>query len=706
MDTSYEGIKAVTTPAFQMSGIYYIEASYAVHGIAKVGLIYDTKRKREIVDDFEFILDTDDDVVSYRINVSEESPVRFKVRLTEEAEEGDYILLTQVHVISSELTYIFRIFCMAAFFLFLDLLLWGYFRHYRKWKTTQKIIFMTLGVIAFLIGIPFYRKGLPDVPASDVVFHLNRIRGICEGLLSGQFPVRIQPGWMGGYGYASSVFYGDIFLYFPAVIYMAGFALQDAYKCYVVIVNFATVFVSFYAFRKMSKNDIAATAASILYTGSIGRLYILCYEAMIGGYSAMIFYPLIIAGFYLIFTEDEQSGEYKKNWMLLTLGFTGLLLTHMISCLMAGLYAVLCCVVMIKKVFRKNTFLELIKAVGVAFLLNLWFLVPFVQYMLFEKLSITSDLGQTMKITDYASYLSSFTHSGKDIYSLFMDTNSIGYALLGVLLLYIVLIPVQGKDKLTEYSRIIFGFAVFSVLVCMNFFPVIKIAQISNVFVKYFSTIQYQYRFISLAIALVSCLGVIFFSMEIFNRKICFMIVGLLCCITLYQDFCYFETLDSEIYLEDVKKLSYSIGYGEYLPVVTNKINLTKEIEYDEALQIHDIERRYLTFDISAVNPTEQEQQILLPVLYYSGYKAFDSQDKVELETFQGDNGRVAVSVPAGYNSIFHMAYYEPWFWRVSEIVSLVTLLFILYYIFKGKEYSSIWKLKKLQTKHSENTAG
>lgn len=675
-----------------------------MQGIVKAGLIYDAKRKKEIVDDFEFSLDSDNDVVSYRTSISEEFPVRFKLRLTGDAIEGDYIQLLQVRVISSELTYILRIFCMAVFFLFLDVLLWGYNKYYRKWNPKQKMIFMVLTIVAFILGIPLYRNGLPR--EVDLTFHIYRIKGLCNGLLAGQFPVRIQPGWLDGYGYAASVFYGDIFLYFPAILHMLGLSLQDAYKCYMEAVHIATVCISFYAFKRISKNDIAAAAACILYAGSARRMHLAYNTATVGGISAMMFYPLILAGFYLLFTEDEQSREYKKLWIMLTLGFTGLLMTHMISCLMIGTYTVLGCLIMIKRVFRKNTFIELVKAAGMAVLLCLWFLVPFLQYMLSEKLNINTSLGQPSVITDYSVKLSSYTDAGKNFYGFFMDYSSIGYALVCVLFIYLITIPLQKKGKLTYYVRVVMGFTLFSLWVCTKLFPVVGIAKISNLFVKYFSTIQSQDRFISVATCFVCCLAALFLAQEDWEKKTVSVIAGLLCCITLYQDFHYFEKVEAEvIYQDDLEELSHSVGNGEYLPIITNTGNLTKEIEKDEALQIHDIEREYLTFDISVTNPTEQEQQILLPVLYYSGYKAHDSQGKAELETTMGDNGRVAVSVPVDYSGTFHMAYYEPWYWRASEIVSLVTLLLILYYIFKGKEHTSIWKLKKLQTLHSENTA-
>ncbi len=706
LDTSFEGIKAVVTPAFQVKkGIYYIEASYAVQGSVKVGLIYDAKRKNEIVGDYEPHLNPRDGNLSYRFRIYEDSPIRFKMRLTGDAVEGDYVQMMQVHIFSSELTYIYRIFCLAVVLLFLNLLIWGYYRVYRKWSAESKIIFLVLGIMAFLMGIPYYRNGLQS--GADLPFHLYRIRGLCNGLLAGQFPVRIQPGWLNGYGYASSIFYGDIFLYFPAILHMAGFTLQDSYKCYMVAVNIATVCTSFYSFRKISKNDIAAMTAGVLYVGSMRRLSVAYSTVAVGCYSAMMFHPLVMAGFYLIFTEDEQSKEYKNLWVLLTLGFTGLLMTHMISCLMVGGYAVLCCLLMIKKVFRKNTLIELLKAAGAAVLLNLWFLIPFIQYMMSEKLHINVGLSQSSEITDYASEMSGYMIHGKNLYGLFMDSNSIGYALICVLLLYIVTMPLQKKGKLTKYSRVFFGCTLFSLWVCTKLFPVVGLVKISNIFVKYFSTIQHQDRFISVATCFICCLGALLLGMEGWNRKDVYAIAGLLCCITLFQDFHYFETVEAEnVYLDgDFEGITSEVGNGEYIPVMHTG-NPTEEIEKDEALQIQDVQRNYLTFDITVTNPTEQEQQIFLPVLYYSGYKAYDIQGKAELKTFQGDNGRVAVSVPADYKGTFHMAYYVPWYWRVSEVISLVALLFILYYIFKGKEHTCVWKLKRLQIKRSENTAG
>ncbi len=684
MDPSYTDKRAVVTPEIQLkAGIYYFEATYAEHGIAKAGLVYGRGAGTDLVDDDEFTVNPDEGSLFYRVRMRDDSAVRFKLRLTGDAVEGDYVQLLQVRVIPTKLTYIYPLFCLAFFLVFLNFLVWFYFNYFTAWNPERKTVFLVLTFTAFFVGLPMYRSGLSEPPNMDLVFHLQRIEGLYRGLLAGQFPVKIQPEWLNGYGYASSVFYGDIFLYFPAVLRIVGFTLQDAYKCYSEVVHIANVFISFYAFKKIAKNDVAAMVGSVLYVGSTANLSLLYTTTMMGNCGAAVFYPLVIAGFFLVFTEDTSSQEYKRIWILLTVGFTGLLMTHILSCLIVGAYSVLVCLIMIKRVFRKNTFLELVKAVGASILLNLWFLVPFINYMFTEKLRINTELGRS--VGNSASYerLVPFMANGggRSIYNLFLNPDyHIDLAILFVILFYVVTIPLQKKDKMTGYSRVFLAFTVLAFWVCTDLFPIVRIAKIHTIFLKYFTTIQYQHRFFGIATAIAACFCAVCFSMKLLEQKSMYMIAGLLCCFVLYQDFSYFETVMTEsVYLDyidlEIGQGNFEMGRAEYLPAVTDMDCLTKNVEYDESLQVDDIKREYLTFDVSVTNPTKQEQDILLPVVYYSGYRSFDVESKEALKTAQGDNGRVAVTVPANYSGTLHMAFHEPWYWRAAELVSLLTLL-------------------------------
>lgn len=705
LDVSYTDAKAVVTPAFQLSrGIYYIEADYARHGIVKAGLVYAIPRNgNELVEQDEIELNPDKQQIAYRVKIHDDSYIRFKLRLTGDAVDGDYIQLLHVRIIASKLSYAYQIFCMAVLLIFIDLLLWGYVRYYCKWSAEHKIVFIVLAATSFMIGLPLYRGGLSN--GSDLTFHLSRLEGLYRSLQAAkvQFPVRIQSGWLDGYGYAVSVFYGDIFLYFPALLRMIGFTLEEAYKAYLIIVNVATVFLSFYAFRRMSGNDFSAVAGSVLYAGCAQRVALM-YTAVLGAASGMTFYPLIAAGFYLLFTEDVESEAYKRIWILLTAGFTGILMTHMISCLMIGLYVVLLCIVMIRKVLRRNTLRELLKAVGAVVLLNLWYIVPFVQYMFTERLKINSHLTSEIAIQDYYAGLADFTQEGRSLYHLFTDHDTIGLALILVFMLYVVTLPVQGKGKKARYGRVIAIFTLFAFAVCTDLFPIVPLARRSRLLTKFFLTIQYQYRLMSIALVLGACLTAVFLSLEIFNREKLYYLIGLLCAVTMYQNFQYYGLLSYDaVYLDgialesrtDGEIYSYKVGNGEYLPEMTQTTEFTGEIESAGQVYVERMYRNELFFDMAVRNESSEEGKIQFPVLYYGGYQAIDSDTRQKLQTVVGDNGRVEVIIPSDYDGTFQLGFYEPLIWRISEAISVITLVMVILFAYKPDIVAGILKRQR-----------
>lgn len=688
-DTSFTEVKAVVTPAMRLkNGVYYIQASLRGQGPVKGGLIYDqTRNGKELYNNNEFRVRPEKGQISFRVRIDEDSPVRLKIRLTGDAVPGDYIQLLDVYVTPSKVTCLYRIFCLAAFLLAADLLVWGYHRFYKRWSTKQRVIGSVLVFTALFTSLPFFQEGL--VPAVDLMFHLQRIEGISQGLLSGQFPVRIHPGWLDGHGYASSVFYGEIFMYPSAILRMVGFTVEEAYKFYMLLVNAGTVATAFYAFHKITKDELAAMAGSILYAGNLYRLDCL-HQAKVGRCGAMMFYPLVFAGFYLLFTEDVESKEYKKIWGYLTLGFTGLLMTHMLSSVMAAVYAIIVCLVMIKRVFRKNTLLELVKAAGAFLLLNLWSIVPLLGYMSSEKLFINSKMGDAIEEgADYYALLEDFTQEGKNLYQLVMDRESIGYALLLILILYVVTIPLQNRsDFLTKRSRWLFGGTLLTIWVCMQSFPTVELAKISSVIYKYFTMTQYQIRFMSVAIVFAACMGAVFFAMKLFPEKELWILAGIILCITVWQDDIYFQSSVVEDRFLDTADLNfyqgfgptYSVGNAEYLPMQTDRQQLTEEIVPQEGLELGTVDREYLTYRIEVQNATSQEKEIKLPILYYTGYQAHDMDSHTALAVYMGENGCVTVRVPGSYNGRFEMKFHVAWYWRVAEIISLLTLVIGIYY--------------------------
>ena len=254
----------------------------------------------------------------------------------------------------------------------------------RKFKRSFEVL--SIFVIGFTASLGLLENYI--LYGHDLAFHLFRIEGLKEGLLAGSFPVKMQPGWFNGWGYPPSVMYGDLLLYFPALLRLVGVSVQNAYKCYISVVNLATAAIAYYCFYQISRKKAAAVFGSCLYTLFPYRLCCIYVRAAVGEYSAMMFLPLALLGFWYAFEKDGREKITGDKLLAPVIGFSGLLQTHVLTCFLTAFMILLFCVLRIKKVFNKNVMGYLLKIAVVTLALNLWFLVPFFHYM-GEELMVT-----------------------------------------------------------------------------------------------------------------------------------------------------------------------------------------------------------------------------------------------------------------------------------------------------------------------------
>lgn len=87
-------------------------------------------------------------------------------------------------------------------------------------------------------------------------FHLVRIESVAKELSNGQIPVRMMTNMLNGYGYPNSLYYCDIFLYIPALLYNCMLPIYLCYNIYLLRINFITVCISYYVFKTITENYI------------------------------------------------------------------------------------------------------------------------------------------------------------------------------------------------------------------------------------------------------------------------------------------------------------------------------------------------------------------------------------------------------------------------------------------------------------------
>lgn len=677
-DFSYTDTTGIVSETFSLpKGIYYFTVDYTCSENVKSGIYYENTRDL-IHYLYEGSLNSSQTSFTSRIYNPDSSSFYFLVRFTGDASDGNYANITSISLTSSPLTWIRELFVVFCIFVLFDLGIFLITTYRKIHSKTGQVILLGLLLTVFTICTPLFHKGLVD--GVDLSFHLMRIEGIYEAFKGGMFPVKVQPGWLNDYGYPVSIFYGDILLYFPALLRLIGFSLEESFKWFIAFLNVATVLTCYVSFRKIFNNHAAAFMGTVLYSSNILRLEV--YRApQIGTASAMIFYPLIVLGLYQLFFTETTDKEYKRTWLYLLLGYTGILQTHILSCLMFALLTVICVVIYVKRICNKASLWELGKTLLSGLLLNAGFLLPFLDYYFSDnKLNITNH-------TDYSnvdpiSYLAKYQRSGWSFSTLFTDSG-IGFSLTIILLCGILLYPFL-KEKLEKGHRLFLLLSGVTLLLSSSLLPCGKIARISTGILSYCRTLQYADRFLGPAILFLSAFACALLLSAPVRKEIIYFVGVTLCCLTLYHTLDFLGQLDSFVSYHDSCDLPVNCtGNGEYIPLGTDISQLTGELTYlPDSLQVDNWNKKYLSVTLSLRNLTETEQTITIPLLYYKGYQSTDISDEQKLQTICGDNNCVTIQIPAGYTGTVLVAFHQPWYWIVSEIISAISaLLLILYFI-------------------------
>ena len=357
----------------------------------------------------------------------------------------------------------------------------------------ESTILCILTAAAVYVTLPVLRDFL--TAGLDLPFHLLRIEGIRDGLISGQFPVRVAPVFSGGIGYASSTLYPELLLYIPALLRLCGVSLPAAYQCFVFLINLATMLVTYYAMKKLTGKAAFALIVSLVYGLGVYRITGLYNRVFLGETLAMLFFPCVLLGM----AETLHRNKFSA-WLVA--GMTGLIQTHVVSLELSLLFCALYTAAAV--ILRKTTaraLLKLCAAAAVTVLLNLWFLVPFLRFAQ-EDFNMFSYLKKTMLHAVYpqqlfASFLQPFGISlplGQTA-----DEMPLSVGLLPGLgmLLYLLTARAKKDDPLRPLGRASLLLGLASLAAASTLFPWTYVLQIP-VLGEWLNSIQFPSRFLSI----------------------------------------------------------------------------------------------------------------------------------------------------------------------------------------------------------------
>lgn len=572
---------------------------------------------------------------------------------------------------------------------------------YCKWFMPEDIresamIYLALIAIGIFATYPYFASYLQS--ADDLSFHLARIEGIKDGLLCGQFPVRIDPSSCSGYGYPTGIFYGNLFLYFPAVLRLCGVSAVTAYKTMCLGVNIATALIAYYSIKGISKSRYAGFIGAVIYTLSTWRIICMVSRAAVGESLSMMILPLVILGVYQILYGD------KNKWYILAIGFTGLIQTHVINTLIAGLMTAFIVLCSVRELCQERRWLKLLKAAGLTVLLNMWFIVPF----------ITAYTGVDMNLQHSLS-AGNFQQGAiipAELFNVFNNkfgvSNILSTGIMGDMSLSLGILPTLGmllavfyivfakNHRLKPHKMfvILFVFTAAVLYMSTSLFPWDYLRDKFKAIHFFENTLQFPWRFLTIASLILSFLTALL--MGLCNKNLRRAVAAVICVIGVLGVVMFGSgyTEQGSVYAVKGQSIIDSISLGatgEYLPQGKKSSLYTPE-EYNKngSVKIEGYEKNGTNITL-ALSEANSGDYIELPLLYYPGYTAKDNNGG--LKVVSGSNGVVRIILNHGSQTV-KVKYSGLISYTFGNIITLLTLMVcILWRPFKKR-----YKISRIKT--------
>lgn len=678
---SGESVKAVTRPFLLPAGNYVVSVRYTCHENVNLVFLYSKSLSQNSVENADQAVRPDYRSNSLSFGFTLPSQVDdLMLCFTCDETEGFSVLQVEVNEVSVSAPMTVRLVASALIWTFFcavfDLILYLFICYPERRK--HYIILMGAAIFASLpVLIPSsYLRCADDLP-----FHILRIFGIRDGFTRGVPWVKLQTNWYNGYGYIVGACYGDLLLYLPALGSSAGLSMNLCYRLFVLFVNGLTAASAYYCFSRMFGRR-PAIAGSVVYVFLIYRIADIYHRAAVGEYCAIAFLPFIALAVYLLYKD-----QYLKSTWMFVIGFTGVVNTHTGS--MAMLLSVLVVYMLIdfRRTFVAARIRSLVISACAVLLVNLYFIVPFIDMVSGNKLRV-------MEENDYAM----ISKSGLAFNSFYHESGKLNYFFLGALYVLALLLvasqlvlpkilrSAKSTDKEAEGSSSKFGdfyryliLTVIMLFLCTKYFPwgVITKIPVLNLLP---ASIQFPWRYLSFA-------GV--------------FIVLLICeTIRLTMDNKGFSRHAGKILIASSVVIGTVFGCMQYFSYVKVNYNSEYNIRSETCSQheyllsdtdIHDVGSDYIssgevkvsdyTKDGDRINfsySSDSEGYVDLPLFNYSHYVAEYSEGDTgkyrSIDIENGENNRIRIPVGENTDGRIRVRFQTPVYWGIALAVSVLSV--------------------------------
>ena len=529
-----------------------------------------------------------------------------------------------------------------------------------SWLSRYRFLSIYVCVIFFLVCLPLFSTQAMVTENQDILFHMNRIEGIKEGLIAGQFPVRIHAYQLDGYGYPCGYFYPDLFLYFPAVLRLLGIPMGTAYNLFLLSLNVLTWGVSYYAFSWLFRHRYPGMLAACFYLTCGYRILDVFVRGAMGEILAMAFLPLAFVSVY------EVLFHQSKQWYWIVLSFTCILQSHLLSGWMCCAYAV--GMLVVAALCKKDIPWEKIGQTVLWVLgLNLWFYFPF--FALYRQWDLN--------IQHALFPIQQEGLSGYEVVLYLMLTDL--FLLMGWFLY--LLSRWMGKTEQKSYLTPCVVLSVLLSLMVLRSFPwdMLSYLPVFGIFVRSLQFPLRLWEIASVGFSIIAAAGAWFWIRQGGERKklvvlVVFFLTGAYFQAQVVQLYPYTLERDEAIPSSNRRSIGYqadylSYGLDEHVVECLSSDFVMEDKGKDNVVAIR---KRGSTIEMNYDAAVDTAGTAAL--LYYPGYVAKD-EDGIPLPVYENSRHLLEVPLPAGQHHV-KISYAGLMKYHLAEIFSLLVFVF------------------------------
>lgn len=552
-----------------------------------------------------------------------------------------------------------------------------------KMPLDKKYLLLLWAGVTLLLSLPVFMKGINC--GDDLFFHLMRIEGLADEFRQGHIPPKMSSLWLLGYGYPVSIYYGDILLWFFAYLRIAGLSVIFVYKLYIIFINAATTAIAYGCFKKIFGRRDISVVVSFAYVTAGYRIMNLYSRVAVGEYSAVMFLPVVALAVYRIYTSDKNEwSECRKNALILSLGMSGLIGTHILSTEMVFFTLILICVFLWKKTFKEMVFHTYCLAVIETILLNLYFVIPFLDYYFNVNVNINNSINNLVPQIQYeGAYIGQYFAFFQKMFGIGSPELSqrMSYTPGPVLMLaFMAGVVLWVCHKPPKEMKLFVILSAVMLFMSSNLFPWDALAEHSRVG-HMLAQVQFPWRYLSLAILFLAMLlgSILKFLPEIWERerisRLRLLAIGICVFMSFYYVSDYCHENDGMMDECDVYALMVSIGWGDYLRPDADLSKMTGMVSSENMQEVSFVSRKGYTMELYC-RTGDTDGFVEVPMLNYKGYQVIDEYGN-QYEITDGTNDEIRFLVPAEFAGNVTITFSQPWYWRAGEIVSAIAFLYI-----------------------------